>query len=145
MHESRQGRSLTDRSVRVPLTVLLVGLTAGCWVGYVLVHPISSVPLPRFTVVGVVLLGIYVDAAADTMQERLFGVIVAGLISYVTGFVVYAFPALVGWYADPVVRRALYLTGLREAFIFALLAGTLLLTGTFVSYIGRNVYEEITR
>lgn len=145
MDESHRSRSLADRTVRVPFTVLLVGLTAGCWVGYVLVHPISSVPLPRFTVVGVVLLGIYVDAAADTMQERLFGVIVAGLISYVTGFVVYAFPALVGWYADPVVRRALYLTGLREAFIFALLAGTLLLTGTFVSYIGRNVYEEVTR
>ncbi|WP_373190044.1 hypothetical protein [Halolamina sp.] len=145
MSELTRGRLLTERTVRVPLTVLLVGLTAGCWVGYVLVHPISSLPLPKFTVVGVVLLGVYIDAAADTMQERLFGVIIAGLISYVTGFVVYAFPALVGWYTDPIVRRTVYLTGLREVFLFALLAGTLLLTGTFISYIGRNTYEEITR
>lgn len=138
-------RGLASPRIRVPLTVLLVGFTTGCWVGYVLVYPVSSIPLPRFTVLGVVLLGGYIDAAADTMQQRLFGVLLAGVIGYLTGFVVYTFPALVGWYADPVVRRALYLTGLREVFIFALLAGTLLLLGTFVSYIVRNTYEEITR
>ena len=138
-------RGLASPRIRVPLTVLLVGFTTGCWVGYVLVYPVSSIPLPRFTVLGVVLLGGYIDAAADTMQQRLFGVLLAGVIGYLTGFVVYAFPALVGWYADPLVRRALYLSGLREVFIFALLAGTLLLLGTFVSYIVRNTYEEITR
>ena len=138
-------RGLASPRIRVPLTVLLVGFTTGCWVGYVLVYPVSSIPLPRFTVLGVVLLGGYIDAAADTMQQRLFGVLLAGVIGYLTGFVVYAFPALVGWYADPLVQRALYLSGLREVFIFALLAGTLLLLGTFVSYIVRNTYEEITR
>jgi len=134
-----------DGGPLLPLTVLLVGIVAGCWVGYVLVYPVSSVPLPRFTVVGVVVLGIYLDTAAEGMQERLFGVIVAGVISYVVGFAVYAFPALVGWYSDPIVRRAIYFRGLREVFIFALLAATLLLTGTFVSYILRNTYAEITR
>ncbi|NHX37955.1 MULTISPECIES: hypothetical protein [Halolamina] len=140
-----RGVDLASRRVRMPLTVLLVGVVAGCWVGYVLVHPVSSLPLPRFTVVGVVVLGIYIDMAAEQMGERLFGVVAAGFISYVVGFVVYAFPALMGWYADPVVRRAIYFRGLREVFIFALLAATLLLVGTFVSYILRNTYAEITR
>lgn len=137
--------STTWTRFQVPVVVLLVGVTTGFWVGYVLVFPVSSLPLPRFTVVGVVALGIYLDVAASSMEERLLGVLAAGVLSYVTGFVVYAFPALVGWYADPIVRRAVYLTGLREAFIFALLAGTLLLVGTFCSYIGRNTYAEFTR
>lgn len=137
--------AVTRRSFRVPLTVLLVGTTAGCWVGYVLVYPVSSLALPRFTVVGTIVLGAYLDAAAETMGDRLLGTLAAGLVSYVTGFVVYAFPALVGWYTDPVITRALYLSGLREAFIFAFLAGTLLMVGTFVSYIVRNTYAEITR
>ena len=136
---------LAKRRVRVPLTVLLVGTTAGCWVGYVLVYPVSSLPLPKFTVVGTVALGVYLDVAAETMHDRLIGAGVAGFLSFVTGFVVYAFPALVGWYADPIVRRSLYLSGLRQAFIFALLAGTLLLVGAFVSYILRNTYAEVTR
>ena len=138
-------RLLDRRRVRVPLTVLLVGFTAGCWVGYVLIHPVSSLPLPRFSVVGTVVLGVYLDLAAETMGDRLLGAIAAGALSYVVGFVVYAFPALVGWYADPVVRRSLYFSGLREAFIFALLAATLLLVGMFASYIGRNAYAEVTR
>lgn len=136
---------LTRRRVRVPLTVALVGITAGCWVGYVLVYPVSSLPIPKYTVAGVVLLGVYLDAAAETMGDRLFGTLLAGLVSYVVGFAVYAFPALVGWYSDPLVARSLYFSGLREGFIFALLAGTLLLVGTMVSYVGRNAYSEFTR
>lgn len=142
---SRVGRTVERRRVRVPVTIFLVGLTAGCWVGYVLVYPVSSLPLPKYSVVATVLLGGYLDAAAETMEDRLLGVLAAGLLSYVTGFVIYAFPALIGWYSDPLVTRSLYLSGLREAFIFALLAGTLLLVGTFISYIGRNTYAEITR
>lgn len=145
MVATRVEAAVAKRSIRVPLTVLLVGTTAGCWVGYVLVYPVSSLPLPRFTVVGTVVLGAYLDAAAETMEDRLLGALAAGLVSYVTGFVVYAFPALVGWYTDPVITRSLYLSGLREAFIFALLSGTLLLVGTFMSYIVRNTYAEITR
>lgn len=138
-------RSLEARAVRVSLTTLLVGVTAGCWVGYVLIYPVSSLPLPKFSVVATVVLGVYIDAAAETMGDRLLATFAAGVVSFVTGFVVYAFPALVGWYADPVVKRSLYFSGLREVFIFALLAGTLLLVGTFASYILRNTYREMTR
>ncbi|MFB6201759.1 MAG: hypothetical protein ABEI98_07090 [Halorhabdus sp.] len=134
-----------DGRLLMALTVLLVGVVTGFWVGYVLVYPVSSLRLSQFTVVSVVLLGVYLDTAAEGMQERLFGVVIAGSISYVVGFAVYAFPALVGWYSDPIVRRAIYFRGLREIFIFALLAATLLLAGTFVSYIVRNTYAEITR
>lgn len=146
MSDTVEGHGLLDRRlVRVPLTVALVGITAGFWVGYVMVHPVSSLPLPRFTVVGATALGVYLDVSAETMQDRLVGVVAAGALGYVVGFLVYAFPAVVGWYGDPIVRRTIYLTGLREAFIFALLGATLLLVGTFVSYIVRNAYEEITR
>jgi len=124
---------------------LLVGVTAGCWVGYVLVYPVSSLPLPRYTLVGVVVLGYYLDYFAESMLGRLLAVFGASAVAYVVGFSGYAFPALVGWYADPVVRRSLYLSGLREAFLFAMMAMTLLLLGTFVSYIVRNTYAEITR
>lgn len=136
---------LDRRAVRVPLYTLLVGFVAGCWVGYVLVYPVSSLPLPRFTVVGVVLLGVYLDLAAETMLDRLLAILGAGVFAYATGFAVYAFPALVGWYTDPVVQRGIYLSGLREGFIFALLAATLLLVGTFGSYVLRNTYAELTR
>lgn len=142
---TRVARAADRRRVRVPLTVLLVGFTAGCWVGYVLVYPVSSLPLPKYSVAATVVLGLYLDAAAETMGDRLLGTLAAGVLSYATGFAVYAFPALVGWYTDPLVTRSLYLSGLREAFIFALLAGTLLLVGAFVSYIVRNTYDEITR
>ena len=131
--------------LRSAVVALLVGFTSGCWVGYVLVYPVSSLPLPRYTVVGVVSLGFYVDRFARSMLDRLLVVFGASLFAYVVGFVVYAFPALVGWFEDPVVRRALYLSGLREVFLFALLAMTLLLLGTFLSYLVRNTYAEVTR
>ncbi|MFB6221095.1 MAG: hypothetical protein ABEH90_06615 [Halolamina sp.] len=138
-------RPLATQTVRMSLITALVGFTAGCWVGYVLVYPVSSLPLPKYTVVGVVVLGVYLDIAADTMLERLLATVGAGVVAYATGVVVYAFPAVVGWYTDPVVQRTLYLSGLRRGFIFALLAATLLLMGTFVSYIARNTYAEFTR
>lgn len=127
------------------LVALLVGFTAGCWVGYALVYPVSSLPLPRYTVVGIVALGAYVDYFARSMLDRLLVVFGASFVAYAAGFAVYAFPALLGWYDTELARRSLYLSGLRETLLFALLAMTLLLTGTFVSYIVRNAYAEITR
>lgn len=123
----------------------LVGVTSGCWVAYALVYPVSSLPVPRYSLVGVVVLGGYVDAAARSMLDRVSMVVGAAVLTYGTGFVGYAFPALVGWIDEPVVRRALYVSGLRRAFVFSLLATTLLLLGTFVAYVGRNTYAEFTR
>lgn len=131
--------------LRAAAVALLVGVTAGCWVGYVLVYPVSSLPLPRYTVAGVVVLGGYVDYYAESMLQRFLVAFGAVLVAFATGFAVYAFPALVGWFSSPAVRRAIYLSGLRRAFLFTLLAMTLLLLGTFVSYVGRNLYAEITR
>jgi hypothetical protein len=79
------------------------------------------------------------------MLGRLLTVFGAAAIAYVVGFSGYAFPALVGWYTDPVVRRTLYFSGLREGFLFTMMAMILLLLGTFVSYIARNTYAEVTR
>lgn len=124
---------------------LLVGVTAGCWVGYIVVYPVSSLPLSRYTVVLVAGLGAYVDRLARSMLNRLLVAVGAAAVAYVVGVCVAAFPALVGWYADPAVRRALYFTALRETFPFGLLAMTLLLTGMFASYVLRNAYAELTR
>ena len=126
-------------------TTLLAGVTAGCWVAYVLIYPVSSLPLPKYTLAGVFVLGYYVDYFAESMLGRLLTVFAASGVAFVVGFVGYAFPALVGWYADPVVQRSLYLSGLREVFLFSLMAMTLLLVGTFISYLSRNTYAEITR
>lgn len=119
-------------------------MTAGCWVGYALIYPVSSLPLPRYTLVGVVVLGVYLDTVAETMLERLLAVFGSGVGSYAIGVTIYALPGLLNWYSDPVVRRSLYLTGLRKAFIFGLLATTLLLFGTFLSYVLRNAYDELS-
>lgn len=127
------------------LAALSVGVTAGCWVAYVLVYPVSSLPLPKYTLAGVVFLGYYIDYFAESMLGRLLTVFVASGVAYVVGFVGYAFPALVGWYSNPVVQRSLYFSGLREGFLFSLVAMTLLLAGTFMSYILRNSYTELTR
>jgi len=123
----------------------LVGVTAGCWVGYVLVYPVSSLALPRYTVAGVVVLGVYLDRVAGSMAQRLGAVLGAGAVAFATGWTVYALPALVGWFDTPAVQQAIYLRGLRRGFLFALLALTLLFLGTFCSYVGRNVYAEATR
>lgn len=80
---------------------------------FMLVYPVSSLPFPKLTVVAMVALGVYLDVAADTMHDRLIGAVVAGLLSFVARFAVYAFPALVGWYGDPIARRSLYFSGLR--------------------------------
>lgn len=143
----------TDVEALSPLTgylrsagaTLLVGFVSGCWVGYVLIYPVSSIPLPRYTVTGVVSLGYYVDYFARSMLDRLLIVFSASVLAFAVGFVVYSFPALAGWFEDPVVRRSLYLSGLREVFLFTLLAMTLLLAGTFGSYVLRNAYAELTR
>jgi len=138
------GDLLTGR-LGAAATTLLVGFTSGCWVAYVLVYPVSSLPLPKYTLAATLVLGVYVDYAADSMLSRI-GIVLGGtLVAYVTGFVWYSLPALLGWYTNPVTQRALYLSGLRETFIFTLVAMTLLFTGTFVAYIVRNAYEEITR
>lgn len=125
--------------------VLLVGITTGCWVAYVLIYPVSSIPLPQYTIAGVVVLGYYLDYFVESMLERLLSVFVASAVAFLTGFGGYSFPALVGWYSAPAVRRSVYLSGLRETFLFTLLAMTLLLTGTILSYILRNTYAEVTR
>lgn len=138
-------RRLSSGRTGSALATLLVGVTAGCWVGYVLVYPVSSLPLPKYTLAGVVVLGYYLDYFAESMLGRLLTVFGAAAIAYVVGFSGYAFPALVGWYTEPVVRRTLYLSGLREAFLFTMMAMILLLLGTFVSYIARNTYAEVTR
>lgn len=127
------------------LAALLVGITTGCWVAYVLIYPVSSLPLHKYTLVGVVGLGFYVDYYAESMFDRLMTVFGGSLVAFVTGFAGYAFPALVGWYNDPAVQRGIYLSGLRDAFLFTLLAITLLTLGTFGSYVLRNTYEEVTR
>lgn len=127
------------------LATVLVGIITGCWVAYVLVYPVSSLPLPKYTLAGIFLLGFYADFYAESMLDRLLTVFAASTVAFIVGFVGYAFPALVGWYSDPLVRRAIYLSGLRETFLFTLLAMTLLIVGTFGSYILRNTYEEFTR
>jgi hypothetical protein len=143
------GRSVAQRLVRgrtaSALAALLTGVVAGCWVAYVLVYPVSSLPLPKYTLAGVVVLGYYLDYFAESMLGRLLTVFVASGVAYVVGFAGYAFPALVGWYTDPGVQRSIYLSGLRRAFLFSLMAMTLLLAGTFISYILRNSYAELTR
>lgn len=138
-------RRLSSGRTGSALATLLVGVTAGCWVGYVLVYPVSSLPLPKYTLAGVVVLGYYLDYFAESMLGRLLTVFGAAAIAYVVGFSGYAFPALVGWYTEPVVQRTLYLSGLRQAFLFTMMAMVLLLLGTFVSYIARNTYAEMTR
>jgi hypothetical protein len=127
------------------LATLLIGVTTGCWVAYVLVYPVSSLPLHQYTIAGVVGLGGYADYYAETMMDRLLTVFGAAGIAFVVGFVGYAFPALVGWYSDPVVQRAIYLSGLRDTFLFTLLGMTLLIAGTFGSYVVRNTYAEVVR
>lgn len=142
------GRSVAELLVgwrAVVFTAVLVGFVSGCWVGYVLVYPVSSVPLPKYTLAATVLLGVYVDYFADSMLRRIGIVIAASVVAYATAFVWYAFPALLGWYPSVATQRAMYFSGLRESFIFTLLAMTLLFTGTFVAYILRNVYAEVTR
>ena len=141
---ARRTRLLTGHSESA-LVVLLVGFTTGCWVGYVLIYPISSLPLPQYTLIGVILFGVYVDYVARSMLGRLLMIFGASSVAFVTGFVVYAFPALVGWYDTVLIQRSLYLSGLRETFLFTLLAMTLLIMGTFLSYIVRNTYNEMTR
>lgn len=138
------GRTIRGRRGSV-LATLLVGITTGCWVAYVLVYPVSSLPLPKYTLAGVFVLGFYADYYAESMLDRLLTVFAASIVAFVVGFVGYAFPALVGWYSEPVVRRAIYLSGLRETFLFTLLGMTLLIVGTFGAYILRNTYEEFTR
>lgn len=138
------GRAIRGRRGSA-LATLLVGITTGCWVAYVLVYPVSSLPLPKYTLAGVFVLGFYADFYAESMLDRLLTVFAASTVAFVVGFVGYAFPALVGWYSDPVVRRAIYLSGLRETFLFTLLAMTLLIVGTFGAYVLRNTYAEITR
>lgn len=126
-------------------TTILVGFVSGCWVGYVLIYPVSSLPLPKYTLAATVLLGVYVDYFASSMLRRIGIVLGASVVAYVTGFVWYAFPALLGWFPSPVTQRAMYFSGLRETFIFTLLGMTLLFTGTFIAYIIRNAYAEVTR
>lgn len=127
------------------LATLLVGITTGCWVAYVLVYPVSSLPLHKYTLASVFALGFYADYYAESMLDRLVTVFGASIAAFVVGFGGYAFPALVGWYSDPIVRRAIYLSGLRDTFLFTLLGMTLLITGTFGSYVLRNTYEEFAR
>lgn len=127
------------------LATLLIGIATGCWIAYVLVYPVSSLPFHKYTLAGVFVLGFYADYYAESMLDRLVTVFGASVVAFVVGFGGYAFPALVGWYSDPVVRRAIYLSGLRETFLFTLVAMTLLIAGTFGSYVLRNTYEEITR
>lgn len=124
---------------------LLVGTITGCWIAYVLIYPISSLPLHRYTLAGVIGLGFYADYYAESMFDRLVTVFGASLVAFVVGFIGYAFPALVGWYTEPAVQRGIYLSGLRDTFLFSLVATTLLVLGTFGSYVLRNTYEEVTR
>ncbi|AEN06948.1 hypothetical protein Halar_3341 [halophilic archaeon DL31] len=124
---------------------LLVGIASGCWIAYILVYPVSSLPLNKYTLAGTFVLGFYADYYAESMLDRLLTVFGASMVAFGVGFVGYAFPALVGWYSDPLVQRAIYLSGLRETFLFTLLGMTLLIVGTFGSYVLRNTYEEVTR
>jgi hypothetical protein len=127
------------------LTVVLVGVTAGCWVGYALVYSLSGLWLPQYTLVVVVVLGFYVDYLAESMLDRVVTLLGSALVAYLTGFGVFTLPALVGWYTDPVLRRALYLSGLKRTFVVWGAGFVLLVAGTFVSYILRGTYAEVTR
>lgn len=146
--------TVTDTSLTLRLSsgrtgsvfaTLLVGITAGCWIGYALVYPVSSLPLPRYTLASVVILGYYLNYFSESMLEQLLTVFGASAVTCVVGFTGYAFPALVGWYRDPVVQRSLYFSGLKKALLFSMMAMTLLLIGTFISYVVRNTYAEVTR
>lgn len=123
---------------------LSVGVITGCWITYVLLYPLSSLPLPRYALAGVVALGWYVDYFARSMLDRIVVLFGSVLVASVTAFVAYTLPASLGWHADPVLRRALYLDGLKQVSIFTLGALVLLVAGTLGAYVLRNAYREIT-
>lgn len=126
------------------LATLLVGAITGCWIAYALLYPLSSLPLPRYAMVGVALLGVYIDYFARSMLDRIGILIGSVIVAFVTAFAVYTLPALLGWYSDPILRRTLFISGLKQVSIFTLAALVLLIGGTLGAYILRNVYRELS-
>lgn len=124
---------------------LAIGVITGCWIAYVLLYSLSSLPLPRYTLGAVVLLGWYVNHFARSMLDRMAILFGSSLVAYVTAFVAYTLPGILGWVSDPLVQRSLYLRGLRQVFIFTTPAFVLLIVGTFVTYVSSEAYAEITR
>lgn len=123
---------------------LSVGVITGCWIAYALLYSLSSLSLPRYTLGGVVLLGWYVDYFARSMLDRIGILLGSVLVAYVTAFVAYTLPALLGWYSDPIRERLLYLSALRQVFLFTLPALVLLIFGTLCAYMLGNIYREFS-
>lgn len=125
------------------LATLSVGAITGCWIAYALLYPLSSLPLPKYALAGVILLGWYIDHFARSMLDRIIILLGSVLVAFITAFVVYTLPALLGWYSDPILQRTLYITGLKKVSIFTLAALVLLIAGTLSAYVLRNAYREI--
>jgi len=136
---------LPDGWARRLFVLVGVGFVAGCWIAFALLYPLSSLPLPRYTMVWIVLLGPYVDYYAGSMLDRILLLLGAVVVAFVVAFAAFTFPALAGWHSDPIAVRSLYLTGLRRAFLFTLPAAVLLVVGTFAFYLIRQTYLEVTR
>jgi hypothetical protein len=126
------------------LAALSVGVITGCWIAYALLYPLSSLPLPRYTLVSVALLGGYIDYFARSMLDRIGILIGAVIVAFITAFVVYTLPASLGWHSDPILQRTLFISGLKQVSIFTLAALVLLIGGTLGAYILRNVYREFS-
>lgn len=137
-------RVVSHRFLPVAVTVL-VGLLTGFWVGYALIYPFSSLPLPRFAFAGVFVFGIFLDYYARSMMGRLAMLFGAAFLAYIVAFVVFSMPALLGWYTDPSIRQGVYLAGLKRTFLFWTGALMLLIAGTFGSYVVRGSIIEFTR
>lgn len=126
-------------------TAFIIGAISGCWIAYILLYPFSSLPIPRYTLVVVVVLGWYIDYFARSMPDRLGILLGSSLIAYAVAFVAFTLPALIGIYQDPIVKRTVYLQGLRQVFIFTMPAVILLITGTLGAYVLSRTYDELTR
>lgn len=137
-------RVVSNRFLPFVVTVL-VGLLTGFWVGYALIYPYSSLPIPRFAFGGVFVFGLFIDYYSRSMMERIVMLFGAAFIAYVAAFIVFSLPALLGWYTDPSIRQGVYLAGLKRTFLFWTGSLMLLIAGTFGSYIIRGSFIELTR
>jgi len=127
------------------LVTLGVGVTVGCWVAYALLYPFSGFPIPQYSMAVALALGWYVDYFARSMADRLAILVGAAVVAYLLAYVAFTLPALAGWYTEPLVRRSLYLQGLKRTFLFTAPAVVLLVVGTLGTYVVRRTYDEVTR
>ncbi|MFB6299553.1 MAG: hypothetical protein ABEH65_04765 [Halobacteriales archaeon] len=138
-------RRLTIGRIGGLAITVLVGIISGLWVGYILIYPYATLPVPQHTLGIVLLLGIYIDRFAETMLDRIVMLFSAAVIAFIIGAFVFSLPALLGLFGNPIVQQTVYINGLRRALIYTLPVVVLLLAGTFTAYLFRNILAELTR